>query len=472
MVQTIKRDELKTLLYEKKKHDTGNVVPILPFLSKRTKAIRQFNKVLGEFIRSISGVEFNEKALGNKDFYHSKEDNVLSEYIASKVDFADEDDASDFVRFLNEYLFNQEEIKPIHPYLFNYIKLDKSLKNEFGKYAQFMNETLIKNHPDIKEIFSNKDSDDILTELILEKMTTLEKKKGSSETHNQQYQPLLGTFTELYQEDIIYLSKYKDYFLTSFPLLTHYYVFMYVCQLLLKFEQFTEADYQKIQPLYFALDWEAISKRRKAADDIEGFSYLKEKLVHLFPHIHTISHLCHNSFNDMKINEDNYIQFIPYSDLYAEIKSKGIQYEEAFLNDLKQWIRDYCVWAKINILDDSTDIPEAFRVLFNCLKEGMSTGVCVKYGQNLEDLGSSQFLKTRGSLGQVLNIKHDFLLLLTAVSVKDQRIPLNDLFVEFEKRGIAFDRYSKKEVISLFDNLNIIDKKSDSGDAQYVKPIL
>ncbi|MGG3563173.1 DNA phosphorothioation-dependent restriction protein DptG [Neobacillus rhizosphaerae] len=471
MVQTLKRDDLKTLLYEKKKHDTGDVFPILPFLSKRTRAIRQFNKVLGEFIRSISGVEFNEKALGNKDFYLSKEENDLSEYIASQVEFSNEDDESDFVRFLNEYLFNQEEIKPIHPYLFNYIKLDKNLKNEFGKYAQFMNETLIKNHPDIKKIFSNKDSDDILTELILEKMTTLEKMKNSSETQKQ-YQSLLGAFTELYQEDIIYLSKYKDYFLASFPLLTHYYVFMYVCQLLLKFEQFTEADYQKVQPLYFALDWEAISKRRKAADDLEGFSYLKEKLVHLFPHIHTISHLSHNSFNEMRINEVNNIQFIPYADLYAEIQSKGAQYEEAFLNDLKQWIKEYCVWAKIEITDDSTTIPDAFKVLFTCLREGMSTGVCVKYGQNLEDLGSSQFLKTRGSLGQVLNIKHEFLLLLTAVSVKDQRIPLNDLFVEFEKRGVAFDRYSKKEIITLFDNLNIIDKKSDSGDAQYVKPIL
>ena len=74
--------------------------------------------------------------------------------------------------------------------------------------------------------------------------------------------------------------------------------------------------------------------------------------------------------------------------------------------------------------------------------------------------------------GYVLNIKHDFLLLLTAVSVKDNRIPLKDLFVEFEKRGVAFDQYSKKEIISLLDSHNILDKKSDSGDAQYVKPIL
>ena len=51
------------------------------------------------------------------------------------------------------------------------------------------------------------------------------------------------------------------------------------CQLLLKFEQFTEADYETVQPFYFALDWEAISKRRKAADELEGFPFLKEKSV-------------------------------------------------------------------------------------------------------------------------------------------------------------------------------------------------
>ena len=95
-----------------------------------------------------------------------------------------------------------------------------------------------------------------------------------------------------------------------------------------------------------------------------------------------------------------------------------------------------------------------------------------KYGKNFEDLASDHFVKSRGSIGNVLNVKHEFLLLITAVSVKDKRIPLNELFNEFEKRGIALDRYSKKEVMTVFDNLNIIDKKSDSGDAQYVKPIL
>lgn len=131
------------------------------------------------------------------------------------------------------------------------------------------------------------------------------------------------------------------------------------------------------------------------------------------------------------------------------------------LSEVNQWIKDYLELRKLPSHENKAaqSLPEAFQLLFNCVKEGISTDVAKKFGENIGDLGANQFLKTRGSYGQVFNIKHDFLLLLTAVSVKDKRIPLNDLFKELEKRGVAFDRYSKKEIISLFDDLNILDKK-------------
>lgn len=479
MVQTLEREYLNHLFETKKKHDTGNVLDVLPFLSKRTKEIRgQFNKVLGEYIRNICEIKLNNKAFKDKEFVTSAESNELSEHIASNVDYNNEDDSHDFVRFLDQYLFNQEDIKPIHPFLFNYIEIEKKLKNEFGKYGQFMSETFVKDNLEIKAIFNNKESEDILTELILDKLNGVEEssKNPQNQARNKtvkQYQPLLGEFTRIYQEDILYLSKYKDYFLTSFPLLTHYYVFMYACQLIVKFEQFTSADMEMVQPLYFALEWESMSRRRKATGELEGFKYVKEKSINLFPHIHTISQLSHNSLNNVEEHDDT-LEFMPYRKLYDLIKSKGEEYEAAFLREVNQWVKDYLELRKLPSPENKAaqSLPEAFQLLFNCVKEGISTDVAKKFGENIGDLGANQFLKTRGSYGQVFNIKHDFLLLLTAVSVKDKRIPLNDLFKELEKRGVAFDRYSKKEIISLFDDLNILDKKSDSGDAQYVKPIL
>ena len=39
-------------------------------------------------------------------------------------------------------------------------------------------------------------------------------------------------------------------------------------------------------------------------------------------------------------------------------------------------------------------------------------------------------------------------------------------------RGIFLDNISKEHLQEFFTKLNLIDKKSDSGDAQYVKRIL
>ena len=469
MVQpTLDRNEL-TLLLSKGKHDTGKVLDVLPFLSKRTKKIKgQFNKVLGEYIRNICEVKLDEKSLKkNDDYYTSREENELSEHIASSIEFNHDDDKHDFIRFMDQYLFNQEEIKPIHPFLFNFIKVESGLNNEFGKYANFMNDVFVKNNNDIKTIFKSKETDDILTELILSKMDVL---KDVKQEKKDQYEALFEPFIRLYQEDLIYLSQYKEYFLTSFPLLTHYYAFMYACQLVVKFERFTDTSFESAHPLYFTLEWESVSKRRKAADELEGLKYIKEKSMNLFPHIHTISHLSHNSLNQP--DSEGKRSFIPYNELQQLIKKNGQNYEKDYLNELTQWIRDYSLLKNIKPKKEPEDLADAFKALFHCLREGMSSEVIDKYGKNIEDLGSIQFIKSRGSIGQVFNIKHDFLLLLTAVSVKNKRIPLNDLFQEFRKRGIELDRYSKKEVIKLLDNLNILDKKSDSGDAQYVKPIL
>ncbi|MBY1914559.1 DNA phosphorothioation-dependent restriction protein DptG, partial [Clostridioides difficile] len=62
---------------------------------------------------------------------------------------------------------------------------------------------------------------------------------------------------------------------------------------------------------------------------------------------------------------------------------------------------------------------------------------------------------------------------MTKLCMKNKtKIKLKELFEEYEKRGIYFDRDSQSKVVELFEKLNIIEKKSDSGDAQYVRSIL
>ncbi|WP_141333661.1 DNA phosphorothioation-dependent restriction protein DptG, partial [Brevibacillus agri] len=246
-------------------------------------------------------------------------------------------------------------------------------------------------------------------------------------------------------------------------------IFMYVCQLLAKFDAFEKANYQTASPFYFALEWESMSKRRKAAEDFNSFRWIKENASDLFVHVHTMSQLSH-----IADGQNKNLRFHTYHDLLVLLKKQGEESEQQYLSELKQWIEKYrdLFSKKVTPKEEPATLSEAIKTLFNSLKEGMNSDTCEKYGKNIEDLGGHTFLKVRGNLGTVFNMNHDLLLLLTAVCVKDKRIPLNKLFDEMAARGVAFDRHSKKAIIELFDTLNILDKKSDSGDAQYVKPIL
>lgn len=199
MERILNIEYLKDNLEEKRKNDTGEAMDILPFLTKRSQEIRKsgFNKVLGDYIRKICEVKFDEKSLKNKEVYFSTEGNGLSEHIADNVEFEQEDDKHDFIRFLNQYLINQDDINPIHPFIFNFIKVDKRLNNEYGKYATFMYENFVKGNQEIKQVFHNRETEDILTELVLSKMDVLEEENSQQK---QEYQPLLHSFTKLYQE--------------------------------------------------------------------------------------------------------------------------------------------------------------------------------------------------------------------------------------------------------------------------------
>lgn len=65
------------------------------------------------------------------------------------------------------------------------------------------------------------------------------------------------------------------------------------------------------------------------------------------------------------------------------------------------------------------------------------------------------------------------LVLMTKVSIGDKKqVRLNELFDEFRKRGIYLDNQSQESIVEFYEKLNLIEKKSDSGDAQYVKGIL
>lgn len=475
-------DHLRKVLGKNARHEVGHALDIVPFLTKRTRRIRgNFNNVLGEFVRRVCNLELDLSALDSPEYtYFPDEDNNKDEnlenliwYFADKIKTNNEDEQFDLIRFLKEYLFNKDEIKIIHPFMFNYIQVNKKDKNEFSKYGRFMCDVLVKDKARFQEVFNDDQTTDILTQLIVNQKDILV--EGNIEA--REYDSLLSPITTLYEEDIFYLSKHKEYFLDSFGLLTHFYVFMYVCQLMIKFESFTKANYDSLEPLYYSLEWEKLSRRRRAVDDLNSLKGIFSIQSKFFSHIHALSQLSHNKTNikESELDTKRKIRVQTYPQIKRLIEEGELD-EEKFTNDLRNWMRKYTSIFQKEFKDSYEprfeNLDDGFKEMFELVNRGTNAQVREKFGKNLEDLGADEFIKSRGNLGRVFNITHQFFLLLTAVCVKDERIPVNKLFDEYEKRGIRLDRQSKAEAVYTLDKLNLIDKKSDSGDAQYVKPVL
>ena len=73
---------------------------------------------------------------------------------------------------------------------------------------------------------------------------------------------------------------------------------------------------------------------------------------------------------------------------------------------------------------------------------------------------------------RVLVLDEDILVFLIAMVTKEQRMKLDDMYNAFHDYGMYFDMNTRIAIESQLTKLNLLDKKSDSGEAQYVRVIL
>lgn len=72
-----------------------------------------------------------------------------------------------------------------------------------------------------------------------------------------------------------------------------------------------------------------------------------------------------------------------------------------------------------------------------------------------------------------LNLTEEYVILLTKLCIKDnEKVRFQYLIKELERRGVYLDKDSRNRLIDFYQRLNVLEKKSDSGDALYVRSIL
>lgn len=297
------------------------------------------------------------------------------------------------------------------------------------------------------------------------------------------YLPILKNIVDLFVEDMFFLlEKNEGYLLKNIDLIFAYYYYFYSSQLILKLGKDFDSNLESIEELFYILDWESVSKNRKTVKF--GYNRVKTESKKSFSRLCLIDQL--NTLMGTKG-----LLLNGMIDIFNDFSSEE---QNEFLSFLKEWIGNYRHSNGINksYLDEDVVITYSeynefvnlVNIFFVSLNneekrpekpqyvKGIDLAVKSRSSLNIEYLGKRYFLKRRGSYGYVSNLTQDMLLLITSLCIKEDKIKLKQLFEEYERRGLYFDRYSQKEIIDLLTKLNLIDKKSDSGDAQYVKAIL
>lgn len=288
--------------------------------------------------------------------------------------------------------------------------------------------------------------------------------------HN--YQRITNVVKENFEKDFEYIlgarNRTRDYLI---PLLEFYY-FTYTAQAILQLNRFLDGNREKCIPLYFCLEWEKTSQNRRCFRD--GWDMLQKAISRIFAHAITLEILNQTESGSepvdyIKIQE--LINSAPGEDhrISEEIKVLTDCYRRAITDcpEMAELSRrqspDGETAAEINFLFNS------IRIQFeNTLRNRPYSSYAQKF-----EVYCHKYLKRRGRSGMMLNISEETLIFLTKICIKDQeKMRLNDVFAEFEARGVFLDTHSKSEVMRYYEKLNLIEKKSDSGDAQYVKRIL
>ncbi len=435
------------------KHKIGVKSKFFPFTTNERYVINQkeTSGTVAELVRLINGKQLDATEINI--------DEIIKK-IMSLVQIEDENDEGYLYEIIKEQIMNEDGSRNIFHYkLYNYINSNKKEQ----KIAKFLYYIVFKNMDYFNEIYNEIQDEDVITKLILEGMDQADYLIDKRLNKNEDvYENKLTFITKLAYEDFKFLSTNKEFFLEYFERLVYFYYFYYLIQLCIKINKRFNVDYNKVEETYYLLDWEKAGKNRKST--LKGYKDIRSRGEDLWVNLNVIEH------SNFLMGTENYnlVEIEEYFKSLEEDKKKE------YLETLKEWIKEY----KICTQQEYNDIELDFNILMNEIIKSVSVklsepGRGRRLFNNVEEIGKLYFLKSRGgSYGYMFNLTQETVLMLTAICVKEEKITLKALFEEYNKRGVFLDKESKELVVKFLEKLNLIDKKSDSGDAQYVKSIL
>jgi len=442
------------LFNEYGKHTQDDTLKLVPFTTTKDKTgFSDFTGVVGSFSRFID----------NKKFKSNFDVEKFYEKLNGLVSCEDEEKVIDMIKTL---FIKDGRIVPFNIKSMNYINANNDNdKIAFFLYSMFVTDEVKGHYMDA----CDKEESNVLQKLVFEAMPVL---KAESNIGGDKYDCFLPYVKESFQKDLIYMLSKPEMYKKNLKRFLEYYFMFYVTQLVIKLSKFENAEANVVEKIYMTLSWEVTTKTRHAYE--YGWRYVKEFIPKLFTHAVTLEFIAHN-------NQECNMDYIQVYQKISETNDEEVSEQICAITDkYRKWISnvDYTMCVHDSKKDGESKTLNEIRYLFEIIdyqfNNGTRKAAYGRYSARFIEFVQSNFGKRRGASGYTFNITEQDIILFTQIVLgqNEGRIRLVTLFEEFEKRGLIFDRDSKKKIVELYEKLNLLEKKSDSGDAQYVKSIL
>lgn len=264
---------------------------------------------------------------------------------------------------------------------------------------------------------------------------------------------------DVFSKDFLFLLNNQHYFKTQIDRFLKFYLFIYSAQLALNIYT-SPLEEPSTKKLYFILNHEKASSERKHLAN-SGYKTLIDKVRYMFPYLSLLETLADNTedkdikfhhFNDIEETSENILVIDGFTKLYRQAKSLS---NETLL--------------------ESSSISESVSTLLHATIEQFKVekkAVLDRFITAFEKQISRPFFQSRGRSGKVLVLDQDTILLLTNLAIGDKgQLRFQELMDEFRERSVYFDPKSEDALLELYERVGNVDRKSDSGDAVYVKSI-
>ncbi|WP_297332677.1 DNA phosphorothioation-dependent restriction protein DptG [Flavobacterium sp.] len=460
-------------------HYTGNKIKLLPFNTKLSggtfdEDFKSFQGVIGELFRILNNKSQIELSDSAKNFKSELKRTILNN-AEGKVQT---ENGEELKNILSSLYFDEDNgLVKFNIKTLSYMNFMSS-NNVIREISKFLFEIFL--NDDFGDSIFNEDTigENLLNQLIIQCLPELP--DAALKTNLSSYHNLFPGIKKQFLEDFQFLATHNALFLKHVEDFFKYYYFHYLSQAVLHFNDFGSVPV-KIKPIYYTMDWETLSETRLKNHAI-GWKKLSGLSDSIFAHVNTAELL-----NYIQIDGNSVGNYSNIAEEYAVLNPEEKQKFRERISEIISFYMDSIdlvsgSWEECKRMMDldiatrnftdpiSKDIFSLWYTINYQFRNTKRENAEVKYAYGFYQFAKLNYTKYRGRLGNTTVLSQELLLLFTRICIgNEEKIRLRTLWDKMQDRGIAFDESTKLEIIRLFEKINLIEKKSDSGDAQYVK---